>query len=353
MIERIKKLKFYLFPLATCLGVAACGLLIIWGVLARSYGVSLLKKDFIKLINSLNAAGYDIAYDDIEFTPVSPFKIMKIENFKLYKGSQEDRWEWVIPEVLLNAGLVNYQNLTLKLSAEQTFKYNNEVRNITAEAPVIELRFNDYGFQLLSGDIRNIKIENLAEIESLRIGSQRMAPLQINKESPFLENYIGISNITLLTGNTWNLSPNIEELYLNANVMGTMEEMPNYKDSIIKWRNDGGFIEIKKLIVNWQPLVMVSRGSLRFDENFSPRLRLITTSKALIDTLDDLEAAKILDRKGVFVTKILLGNKAIKNSESEMYYTVVSPLTATPQEITIEGIPVWTGAAGSNKLSAD
>ena len=89
---------------------------------------------------------------------------------------------------------------------------------------------------------------------------------------------------------------------------------------------------------------MVSRGNIYLDGQFNPSLKLITTSKALIETMDNLEKAEVLEKKGVFVSKIVLSNKARKISEDEDFYTIITPLTLSSDEMTIEGIPVWNAS---------
>lgn len=341
MIEHLKNLKKYLFGIVTGLVVATFAIIIIWVVLARNYGITIIKNELSKIILSLNQEGYDIAYDNIEFTPISPFRVMEIKNFRLYKADKEKNFEWQIPEVSLNMNIWDYDSISLTLENEQSLKLGTKKHEITFQSSKFKMNFNNFGFQNFIADIKGLEIAEIAKVENIRIASQRMSPLKINEEAPSLENYMEITKIQILMNNNWNMAKEIEEIYVNAKVMGGINSTSTYGNSLKNWQKHDGYIEIKKLILNWQPLVMVSRGSLNFNKNFQPNLSLITTSKALVEVLDNLEQANIIDRKGVFVAKILLGNKATKASDSEQYYTIVTPIDITPNEVTIEKIPVW------------
>lgn len=49
-----------------------------------------------------------------------------------------------------------------------------------------------------------------------------------------------------------------------------------------------------------------------------------------------------LERKGVFVAKILLNNKSFKLNPDDKYYTVTTPININSNQILIENIPLKT-----------
>ncbi len=337
-----KILKPFFLPFATAFCVMTATLLIIWGTVARNYGVDCVKKEFGKMIVSLNDAGYDIAYDKIEFSPVSLFYILKIENFKLYKLSEDGRWELNIPELSLNADLLNYKKLSLNFSPEQQFVYKGKSYKINIGSAFASFRFDEEGFHHFIGEMENLSIENIAEISAVKLASQRMETLHFNEDAPFLENYIELAGISLQTSNDWNMSRTIDEIYLNISLSGKISQAETYQQSFKDWLEKGGSVNVEKLILNWKPLVLVSRGSFSFGADFtSPSLQLITTSKGLIETMNNFETAGVFDRKGVFVSRIVLSNKAGKLSQDDKTYTIITPVTLSAEALTVEGIPVW------------
>ena len=100
-------------------------------------------------------------------------------------------------------------------------------------------------------------------------------------------------------------------------------------------------------MISWDPLLLVGRGDVHFNEKFEPKMSLHTSSKALLDLLNDLQDKKYLDRKGVFVANILLGAKAFKANENDNYYTITTPITYRDNKLAVENITIKS--FGSNK----
>ena len=56
----------------------------------------------------------------------------------------------------------------------------------------------------------------------------------------------------------------------------------------------------------------------------------------------DMLQDNFLERKGVFVAKILLNNKAFKLNPEDKYYTVTTEININSNQILIENIPLKT-----------
>ena len=133
--------------------------------------------------------------------------------------------------------------------------------------------------------------------------------------------------------------------------MGKIDFKNSYFDDIKSWISSSGKIDIKKLILNWKPLVLVSKGTLNIDENFSSDLKLLSTSNGMLETLDIAENEGLFDKKGVFVAKIILGNKATPSSENDGTYTIISPINWSKQGLTLESVPLISYQQTENKNS--
>lgn len=326
--------KKYMLAITTGIGVFVLGLLIMWALLARSYGIVRFKEEFSKMIAALNQAGYDIAYDNIHFTPVSPFKIMEIQNLRIYSPGDGAYKEWLIPSLSVNANLLDYRKLTFDLAEQQSFTVGGRQYQAHCENSDVVLNFDDEGLYSLLFFVKQFTIQDFAEIKSIRIAMQRN-----ETDGNFvMENFWDVRNVRLLTENTWNMSEEISELYINFDLKNRFVGGGSYLAAFDAWQKNGGQIDVNKLIVDWKPLVMVARGAVEFDKGRMPRLRLISTSKELVPTLDNLEKAQIIDSKSSFVAKIILAKKSQPVVEGEDYYTIITPLEITPSQVMIEGI---------------
>lgn len=332
-MDALKQLQKKLtLPFLTGCGVFALGLLVMWGMLARAYGVECLKVELNKMISNLNKYGYDIAYDNIKFSSVSPFKMMEIENLMLYSFDKQNYKAVKIPSLKVNASFWDYRKLNVTFAPQQTWVVGNDSYKANAETADMIISFDDKGLYNLLLVMNNYQIKGAAQIKNIRIAMQKDEDAQ----EYVMQNFWDIRNVSLEAENPWNMAKEIEELYADFEVKETLNAAGMlYSDKDVR-------IDVNKFIVNWKPLVMVARGAVEFDENNQPVARLISTSKELIPTLDNLEKAQVIDSKGAFVAKIVLGKKTKQVIEGEDYYTIISPLEISPDKITLESIPLWT-----------
>lgn len=313
-------------------------LLMIFG---RYYCVSNIKTELLRLESSLNDWGWDIAYDDLQFKTWWPMDLLKIKNLKIYRLSEKDPFEWNIPEFAMTPNFFSCGNLRVKLSSAQDVRWNGGAIELNIPKSEFSLRFSkEDGFQELLLDLKDMEIKDWAKISELRFATQRMAPRSLNDRSPFLENHLLIKDVVFDAQREIPLTDKIEKIYLNANMIGTIKPAESYRESIYEWLAVDGRIDIRSLIISWKPLLLVGRGDLYFDEKLQPKLQLSTSSKALLPVLDLLERHHLIDRKGVFVTKILLANKSFKMSPLDEYSTVVTPISYKDQKLSVENITI-------------
>lgn len=331
----------YCLTLAVFAVTAFIGIAAIWMTLERNQFIAQIKEEIIYMENSLIAAGYDIAYDDLSFSHISPWQVLRIKNLKIYSLDKDNYWQWECREFAVSANFFDINKIQLHFSAAQSLQIGRREWEMTvaqtiAEATITpEGKFKDFNLQ-----IADLTIEKLLTVEKIKFAAQRMTPKQINENSPFLETYLDIRHLQISDYTAWPMSKHIDHLYLNANIIGTIEPQSLFSESIYTWIENGGLIEIRKFIINWKPLVMVAKGDLYFNENLVPNLNLNTSSLALVNTLDQMNANGWLEDKGVFVAKILLNNKSFKKNQGDNYYTVTTPIKLNDKQILIENIPV-------------
>ena len=124
-------------------------------------------------------------------------------------------------------------------------------------------------------------------------------------------------------------------------VFGEFKQAQTYRQSLLQWNNNDGRVDVNRLILNWKPLVFVGKGNLIFDKNLKPEMRLVTTSKGLIETMDNMEKAGIFDGKSVLVAKILLSSKMTNLQPEEDPAAIISTFSILPHQLNIENIPMF------------
>lgn len=335
-----QSLKTYRLALVSALIAAIITYIGLGIVLQRTWSLNLVKIEINKFQHSLLELGYDIAYDEASFGKFSPFSLLTFKNFKIYATNADDYFEWSTPELKINTGIFSPATLSISGSRNQEFQRGNQ--KYPAEFPVfkVDLKFDqEIGLKDITIEGVGLNIQGLATIGSLKLASQRMAPRQISEFTPFFENHVELENVVISEDIDFPLLKTIERVYLNANIIGVIGAQESYAKSFDAWLRLGGIIDIKKLIINWSPLILVGRGDLYFNDQLEPNLHLNTSSKAFIEQLDKLQDS-YLERKGVFVAKILLNNKKFKLNKDDKYYTVTTPININSNQILIENIPV-------------
>ena len=329
--------RWFIGAVVLCFILCFVFILMIFG---RYTAITQIKNEISRLQTSLEHSSVDISYDNISFNIWWPMPIMTVENLKIYSRFEPIR-EWNIKELTVNTQFFDFHTLNISLSSKQNIVIGDNTYHINMPAQSMNVSYCvQTGIKELLLDIENLKVDGFADIKEIKFGMQRMALQPVSKSSPFLETHLLINDIKFAEELDMPLSQQIDKIYVNANMIGSIKVEETYRESIYDWLVSGGKFEIESSIFEWKPLIMVSKGDLYFNEKLAPRIHLSVSSKALIPSMDILEEEGVLDRKGVFVTRILLRNKAFKMSDSDEYDTVLTPVDYKDGILSVENIPV-------------
>ena len=313
----------------------------LWINFERAACIKNMKIEFQRFQDSIIDAGLDISYSDLQFSKSSIFGVMVIKDLRINNLKANNYIEYYAHQVKLNPSLFNIGKIKITFDGEQKLKQGEDSYNVFLSEFSILLGFCKYdGLKSISVIGKEIEIEDIIKIGSLKLASQKMSPQQINYLAPFFENHLELNDIEVTTTEPWPISKEVKRVYLNANIVGALKSHASYKDSIMQWLSSGGMIDIKKLNINWDNFVMVGKGDIYFNESMEPSLHLNTSSKGMLAFIDNLQGSDFLDSKGVFVAKILLGNKAFKLKEDDKYFTITTPINVNKNELTVENIAI-------------
>ena len=339
--RHLSGLRYHVWGIISFLTFAVTGYTLVWMGFERLDAIKNIRREIVRLEESLNEIGYDIAYEDLSFSSFNPFQIMSVKNLQFYSRRAGEHLAWRLPELNLRTGFFNSRKITFSLPEGQLLELADQKHTVAMPEATAEIRTDkDDRLTQLIFLAKNIKISGLADIEEIQIASRRMAAQQLNELAPFFENYIDIRNITFNALIDYPLTQTIERLYLNADIIGTIYGAATYKSDWDNWKALGGGIDIRRLVVNWGPLLLVARGDVLYDKQMRPSIRLRSSSKALSELLDELESKGYLESKGVFVAKILLNSKAFKMSKDDKFMTVTTPIDYKDQKLMIENIVI-------------
>ncbi|MBE6459196.1 MAG: DUF2125 domain-containing protein [Alphaproteobacteria bacterium] len=309
----------------------------------RNTMIHSFKTELLKLEKHLNEFQLDLAYDNIEFNNIFFYPLVKIDNLQIYNLQGRELWKINIATVTGRPEIFSSQKLNLSFDTPISFSYGQKTTLLSANAG-LKISANQQGnFDTIHFRMRSIDIKDFAKIKKISFDIRSLHSMQ--QEAlimPSLESHIEIRDIELNGLLKYPLSSKIQRIYIKTNVMGSISINDSLHTGLENWLQNGGFADIQKLVINWNPLTLVGRGSINFNEQLHPRINLNTSSKALIELLTDSQKNGFLDRKGVFVANILLNAKAFKLHKDDKYLTLTTPISYQDNKLAIENVTVKT-----------
>ncbi len=337
--QNLAKLRYHVAGIVSFLIFAVIGYTLVWMGFERLDAIKTIRKEIVRLENSLTSVGYDLAYEDLDFSSFNPFQIMSVKNLQFYSRIEGQHAVWTLPELSLKTGLFNSRKITFNMPGAQLLELGEKKYNVSMPEVFWEFRLDDTDRLMQSIFLaKNVKISDFADIGEVQIASRRMAVQQVSDLAPFFENYIDVRNVTFNALLDYPLAQTIERLYVNADIIGTIYGADTYQNDWKNWKTLGGGIDIRRLVVNWGPLLLVARGDVGFDKQLHPEVNLRSSSKALSLFLDEMENKGFLPGKGVFVAKILLNSKAFKMNKDDKFMTVTAPIAYKDNKILLENV---------------
>lgn len=333
---RISRLGFGTFLFTALLTFAG-----LWVVLSRAYYIGVIKNEIVKLQTSLNEAGWDVAYNNIEFSPSYPGNLVTIQDFQFYSLYQGRDLKIEIPYVEISADLFKPKKITIAPAPEMTLTLRKKTYHIDIPNPLILIDIDNHDRMAhLLVSAKEINVRNTMQIGDILFSAVRKTPATASGAVPAWGCDLLLGGLKFDKKYEIALADKIDMIFIDADVMGKVSGSRSYRSAIYEWLEAGGFINLKYVSLNWKPLAMVGRGSLHFNEKLEPNLHLDTSSKGLLESMDSMLQYQWLESKGVFVSKILLGNKAFKLSPKDKYLTVTAPIDFKDRKFQIENITV-------------
>lgn len=311
--------------------------------LIRNAMIHNFKTELLRVEKYLNEFQLDLAYDNIEFNNIFFHPLLTIDNLQIYNLRGRELWRINIPKVTARPGVLNINKLNFQTEGDTLFSYGPQSTPVSGIANLkitsdSQGRFNTLHFRMHKADIKDFaKIKEVSfNLRSLNLIQQETLIM------PSLESHLEIRGIKLNGLLKYPLASDIQRIYAKINVMGSVPLSDSLHLGLETWLQKGGFIDIAKLIVNWKPLALVGQGTINFNEDLHPRINLNTSSKAMIELLNDLQENGFFDRKGVFVANILLNSKAFQLHQDDKYLTLTTPVSYNDNKLAVENITVKT-----------
>ena len=308
--------------------------------ISRNIAIKQMRFQLARTISYLNELGLDIAYDQIEFNSVFFYPLVSIQNFQIYNTKDLNTWMLKFDEVKGYSNMFGSARVRFKFSNEGLFVFNEFASKMTGDEAVLTLSAKNKKLNEIVFHAENINIQDFAKIKKIAFWSQASAEKSSKAGAPSFESFFEINDVDINGLIDYPLSSHLKLLYAKTALIGTIDAKEQLSAGIETWLKDGGFIDVPNLIIQWQPLTLVGRGSINFNELFAPRLTFNTSSKGLLRLINDLENNAFLDSKNVFVANILLSNKAFKLNPEDEELTISTPISYADGKVSVENLTI-------------
>lgn len=336
----IYTLKHQIPSLLACLFSFAIVFAGIYVTTSRTMAIRRIRAELSRTISYLNQLGYDVAYDKIEFNAVFFFPLVDIENLQIYNLKGTDNWALQFKEIKAYPNMLGKKRIRFESAAGGQFVFNDFASQMTSDKTFLDISMADNAFDELVFHAESINIKDFAKIKKIAFLLESLPQKTTNASvtTPAFESLFEVNDVDINGLVNYPLSSHLKLFYTKAEIIGRPVPEEDLLTSLETWLKQGGFIEVPSLIIQWQPLTLVGRGTINFSETFSPRLNFKTSSKGILHLIKDLQDNAYLDSKNVFVANILLTNKAFKLNPDDDELTISTPISYADGKLSIENL---------------
>ena len=307
---------------------------------SRTMAIRRIRTELSRTISYLNQLGYDIAYDKIEFNAVFFFPLVDIENLQIYTLNKTDAWALQFKEIKAYPNMFGKKRIRFESTAGGQFVFNDFASQMTSSQTFLDITTSGDSFDELVFHAESINIKDFAKIKKIAflLESLPQKTANVSVTTPAFESLFEVNDVDINGLVNYPLSSHLKLFYTKAEIIGRPVPEDDLLTSLETWLKQGGFVEVPSLIVQWQPLTLVGRGTVNFSETFSPRVNFKTSSKGILHLIKDLQDNAYLDSKNVFVANILLTNKAFKLNPDDDELTISTPISYADGKLSIENL---------------
>ena len=126
-------------------------------------------------------------------------------------------------------------------------------------------------------------------------------------------------------------------LRLAAHVTGPMKPLRN-PDFLVRWRDDGGTLELTRLSLEYGPLRLDGDGTFALDHDLQPMGAFVARAEGFMETLDALRSHNMIGIGQAAAMKLALMVLAHKPAGGPPH--LEAPLALQDREITLKSLPI-------------
>ena len=269
-----------------------------------------------------------------------PFKILLSINNVSVESLGETHVFWNTNKVEIKTSPWKPNHLSLRIPVSSAgHSASTPSNNLQGAIKLVKIDINfDRSWQInaVSMEVNHPTVTNASGATALKADALSTGWTRSNNNRKS-DNWHILASVTNLQTLTWPLKA-IEEVTLQkleATVSPEFVHGP-IEDSLRKWRDAGGTINIHKMMLTWGRLGIYLDGTLSVDEQYRPLGAFRATTQSFIPLIKQLEEAGLINLKQAAIAKVAIIAAAKKTDSDNLHI----PITAQSGYLFVGPLPI-------------
>ena len=236
------------------------------------YAAGIVRTKLVEGAEARRAEGYTVAYDDLSISGYPARLRVRLDHPQLGKSPQ---YSWRADRLIATFEPWHFRSIRLESPGEHHIEIDNGRRSFRVVAPAATGRIEfdrEWGVSALLMGFRNVDIGESGQPDTINFASLDLnayIPFNATAGDPSVVFVVSAEHIVAPFPSGAALAPSIEKVGLDIDIWGHPFGSP-LKDAVEAWRDQGGTIDLKVVLLRWGPLFVEGDGTLALDRDLQP-----------------------------------------------------------------------------------
>ncbi len=305
---RALKRAAFTIVLVTCLAVLYS---VYWVMMADR-----TRAAFLDWAANLRSEGYEVRFDSVGLAGFPRHIVLTVIRPVIRAPDDAISWGWETDRAVANIapwrpGHVNIdapgnQALVVRLPDRAPLAFRGTAGELVAELDFFRSGLAGVSMRVAGLDLATANRRGSLTIERGQYEASRLFPEQPDHRTPVFDLRLSTAGLGLPDALAMPLGTRVESLEVLASVLGPVPEGP-LRQSLEVWRDTGGTVELRRLALVYEPLVVGAHGTLALDGEMQPAGNLTARIEGFFETVDMLRDRGLIRSRDATTAKMVLG----------------------------------------------
>ena len=256
---------------AICLAVLYS---VYWGVMADR-----TRAAYLDWAANLRSEGYEVRFDSVGLAGFPRRIVLTVIRPAIRAPEDAISWGWETDRAVANIapwrpGYMNIeapgnQALVVRLPDRAPLAFRGTAGELVAELDFFRSGLASVSMRVAGLDLATANRRGSLTIEKGELEASRLFPEQPDHRTPAFDLRLNMTGVGLPDALAMPLGAHVESLEVLASVLGPVPGGP-LRQSLAAWRDAGGTVELRRLGLVYEPLVVGAHGTLALDGELQP-----------------------------------------------------------------------------------